>query len=57
MLFVDPQTYGLLATTTGVGTGLVVIALRKKALELRRGRRLCPSCGREIEGRTCGCST
>jgi hypothetical protein len=57
MLALDPQILGLLATTTGVGAGLSFIALRKNALELRRPRRLCPACGRQIEGRTCGCTS
>jgi hypothetical protein len=56
MLLFDSQTFGLLVTTTGVGAGLSFIALRKNALELKRPRRLCPSCGRRIERRTCGCN-
>ena len=30
--------------------------LAKSALELKRRRRTCPSCGRQIAGRSCGCS-
>jgi hypothetical protein len=56
MISVDPQTLALLSTTTGVGVGLMLVALRKNALELKRPPRLCPSCGRRIDGRTCGCT-
>jgi hypothetical protein len=31
----------------------VKAGLSKNALELRRRRRICPSCGREIIGRRC----
>jgi hypothetical protein len=27
---------------------------KKHALEFKRQKRVCPSCGRRIEGRTCG---
>ena len=43
----------LLLTTTGIGYLMARAGLQKNALELRRRRRLCPSCGREIHGRVC----
>ena len=51
----DPQMLALLATTTGVGMLMAVSGVQKSALEWRRRRRRCPSCGRDLRGRTCGC--
>jgi len=39
--------------TSGAGYLMVVVGLRKSALELRRKRRLCPSCGRALQSRVC----
>jgi UPF0716 family protein affecting phage T7 exclusion len=47
------QTLILLLSTSGVGVMMVKSGLVKNALEARRRRRICPSCGREIIGRTC----
>jgi hypothetical protein len=47
-----PQLIALLAST-GVGVFMAVSGVQKSALEWRRNRRLCPSCGHEIAGRTC----
>jgi len=47
------QTLTLVLSTTGVGYLMVKSGLMKNALEARRRRRICPSCGREIHGRTC----
>jgi hypothetical protein len=47
------QTLILLSSTTGIGFLMVLSGLNKNALEVRRRRRICPSCGREIRGRTC----
>jgi len=41
--------------TLGVGWVMTLAGVQKHALELRR-RRVCPSCGREIEARTCRCA-
>ena len=57
MNILDSHSAVLLATTTGVGFLMLLSGLHKSALELRRRRRVCPSCGREIRGRVCGCST
>ena len=53
----DPQLAILLATSTGAGFLMLLSGIQKSALEWRRRRRLCPSCGRHIDGRTCACST
>jgi hypothetical protein len=51
----DPQIAVSLIATTGVGWMMVVAGLGKSGLELRRRKRICPSCGREIHSRVCGC--
>jgi hypothetical protein len=39
--------------TLGAGWMMIVAGLHKNALEYRRRRRTCPSCGREIQARVC----
>ena len=39
--------------TLGVGYVMTLAGLQKSALERRRRRRQCPSCGRTIEARVC----
>jgi hypothetical protein len=51
----DPNILFLAATTCGVGYLLTLAGLHKSVLELKRRRRICPSCGRQIQARTCGC--
>jgi hypothetical protein len=54
----DPQLLAMLVGTTGVGFLMLMAGVQKNALEWRRRRRSCPSCGRHIEGRVCGsCSS
>jgi hypothetical protein len=48
----SPQ-FVLLASTMGVGYLMIASGVFKNALEWKRRRRICPSCGREIHGRTC----
>ena len=48
------RTLGLAFTSTAIGYLMVKAGLGKHALAHRRRRRVCPSCGREIRGRTCG---
>jgi NADH pyrophosphatase NudC (nudix superfamily) len=48
-----PQIVALLAST-GVGVWMVVAGVEKRALEWTRRKRICPSCGHDIIGRTCG---
>jgi hypothetical protein len=43
----------LFTMTTGVGFLMLVAGVQKRALEWRRRRRLCPSCGRRIDGPVC----
>jgi hypothetical protein len=43
--------------TLGVGYMMALAGIQKSALEWRRRRRTCPSCGREIVARTCPCSS
>jgi hypothetical protein len=52
----DPHLAALLASTTGVGFLMVFSGVRKNALEWKHRRRRCPSCGRQIRNRTCGCT-
>ena len=47
-----PQLIALFACT-GAGVWMAVAGVNKKALEWKRPRRTCPSCGRNIPGRTC----
>jgi hypothetical protein len=48
-----PQMIALLAST-GTGVWMVIAGVQKSALEWKRRKRTCPSCGRAIVGRTCG---
>lgn len=47
------HTMGLIVSTMSIGFLMTLAGLHKNALEFRRRRRICPSCGREIHGRTC----
>jgi hypothetical protein len=49
----DPHMVTLAAATLGVGWLMAAAGLQKSALELKRRRRRCPSCGRQIEARVC----
>jgi hypothetical protein len=53
MTTLSPQLVALFAGTTGVGFLMMLVGVQKSALEWRRRRRCCPSCGRQIEGRVC----
>lgn len=53
----DPHTAVLAVTTLGVGWLMALAGVQKSALELRRKRRLCPSCGRQIQHGVCSCSS
>jgi NADH pyrophosphatase NudC (nudix superfamily) len=50
-----PQLAAVFAVTTGVGFLMMLAGVQKSLLEWRQRRRTCPSCGRRIHGRTCGC--
>jgi recombinational DNA repair protein RecR len=49
----DPHTATLAVLTLGIGSVMAVAGLHKHALELKRRRRRCPSCGRQIDARVC----
>ena len=51
----DPQVT-LAIVTVGVGYLMTQAGLQKSALELKRRKRVCPSCGRARTARACGCS-
>ena len=52
----SPQLASLLGATTGVGFLMLLAGVQKNALEWRHRPRRCPSCGRRIAGRACGCT-
>jgi hypothetical protein len=57
-MHLDPNIAILTAVSCGIGYLMIVAGLQKSALELKRRRRSCPSCGRIIEDRVCSfCST
>jgi hypothetical protein len=47
------QSLTLVLSAAGAAYLMVKAGLAKNALELRRRRRICPSCGRQITGRRC----
>jgi hypothetical protein len=49
----DPHVLTIAAATLGVGWLMALAGLQKSALEWRKRRRICPSCGREIRTRVC----
>jgi NADH pyrophosphatase NudC (nudix superfamily) len=52
----EPHLTILLVSTAGVGVLMSLAGLQKSALEWKRRRRICPSCGHQVRGRRCGCS-
>jgi hypothetical protein len=52
-MVLTPHIAALAVTTVGIGWGMMVAGVNKNALEWRRRRRICPSCGRRIEARLC----
>jgi recombinational DNA repair protein RecR len=53
----DPNTAFIAILTCGVGYVMTVAGIQKSALEWKRRRRVCPSCGRAIEERVCSVCT
>ncbi|HXR11359.1 MAG TPA: hypothetical protein VN770_03625 [Gaiellaceae bacterium] len=49
----DPHIAMVAVISLGIGWLMAVAGVQKSALELRRRRRICPSCGRQIEARVC----
>jgi len=57
-MHLDPNIALLGILTCGAGYLMIVAGLSKRALELKRRHRICPSCGREIQARVCrACSS
>jgi hypothetical protein len=56
MQALTPQFAAAFVVTTGVGFLMILSGVQKSLLEWRQRRRTCPSCGRHINGRTCGCN-
>jgi hypothetical protein len=52
----DPHFTFLLVSTACVGVLMSVAGLQKSALEWKRRRRICPSCGRRLRGGHCACA-
>jgi formate dehydrogenase maturation protein FdhE len=52
-MHLDPHVAVAAIATLGAGWLMMVAGLNKSALELRRRRRVCPSCGRQIQARVC----
>ena len=46
MTILDPHTAATLVLVSGIGYAMLYAGLAKNALERRRRRRVCPSCGR-----------
>jgi hypothetical protein len=49
----DPQIATVAALTLAIGYTMFFTGLKKHALELKQRQRICPSCGRRIDGRVC----
>ncbi len=52
-MHLDPHVAFAAIAALGAGWLMMVAGLHKGALEHRRRRRVCPSCGREIQARVC----
>ncbi len=53
---VDPHVLVLAVATCGAGWLMTQAGVQKSALEWKRRRRTCPSCGRVLRGARCRCS-
>ena len=53
MTNLDPQLLSLLLLTTGVGYLMAYAGIGKNALEWKRRRTICPSCGRHETACSC----
>jgi formate dehydrogenase maturation protein FdhE len=49
----SPHLATLAVATLAIGWLMALAGLQKSALEFKKRRRVCPSCGRRIETRTC----
>ena len=50
---IDLHIAMLAILTVGIGWMMITFGLQKNALEWRRVRRRCPSCGHQIQARVC----
>lgn len=48
-----PHLATLAIATLAIGWFMAYAGLQKNALELKKKKRVCPSCGRRIDARTC----
>jgi hypothetical protein len=48
-----PHIATLTVATLAIGWLMTMAGLQKSALELKKRRRVCPSCGRRIDARSC----
>jgi hypothetical protein len=53
---IDPHLLILGVSTACVGYLMTVAGVQKSALEWRRRRRTCPSCGRALQRGACRCT-
>jgi hypothetical protein len=54
MIF-DPHIAVAGVVTLSIGWFMTTVGVHKNALEWKRRRRICPSCGRTITGGSCTC--
>ncbi|MFZ0342891.1 MAG: hypothetical protein WAL31_11220 [Gaiellaceae bacterium] len=52
-MHLEPHVAIAAVSTLGAGWLMMKAGLQKSALEQRRRKRVCPSCGREIQARVC----
>jgi hypothetical protein len=52
----DPHTAVLVASAAGIGLSMSLAGLQKNALEWKRRRRICPSCGLVLRSGACRCT-
>jgi hypothetical protein len=50
---IDPQIVTFVALAMAIGYTMFFSGLKKHVLELKQRRRICPSCGRHIDGPVC----
>jgi formate dehydrogenase maturation protein FdhE len=53
----DLHTALLVILTLAIGWMMMQAGMQKSALERKRRRRICPSCGREMRARVCATCT
>jgi hypothetical protein len=52
-MHLDPHVAIAAVSTLGAAWLMIAAGLQKSVLERRQRRRVCPSCGREIQARVC----